>query len=144
MNKVGRNVDISNINIDEIEKWTQNNKHYKEFIKCQSILSLHNGAQMKEVCNVLGITRETVRLWKEQLRAGGLEKLLKKGKVGKRSKLTEQKLKELKKVLKHLPAKFNVEGEQWTGHSVMQFVQMKWELNISLRTAYKWLNKARQ
>jgi transposase-like protein len=33
---------------------------------------------MTEVCNVLGITREAVRLWKNQLRKEGLKGLLKK------------------------------------------------------------------
>ncbi len=38
---------------------------------------------MTEVCNVLNITREGVRLWKNQLRREGLKGLLKHKKAGK-------------------------------------------------------------
>ncbi len=76
MKKVGRKVDLSNINIKELELWMQSNKQSKDILKCQSIIALYRGVSMKEVCNVMGITREAVRLWKEQLRKGGLSELL--------------------------------------------------------------------
>ena len=92
-NKAGRPVDISGINIDEIETWMNSNKLIRKSLICQSIIALNNGVPMKEVCNVLGVTRESVRLWKGQLREEGIEGLLKEKKVGKRSKLNEMKKK---------------------------------------------------
>ena len=61
--KLGRPVDISGINIDEIEEWMHSNKMTRKAVICQSILSLYEGVSMNEVCNVLGVTRESVRLW---------------------------------------------------------------------------------
>ncbi|MCK5468795.1 MAG: helix-turn-helix domain-containing protein, partial [Cyclobacteriaceae bacterium] len=98
--KLGRPVDISGINIDEIEEWMHLNKMTRKTIICQSILSLNEGASMNEVCNVLGVTRESVRLWKEQLRQEGLTGLLKEKKVGKRSKLKEDNQRELKSMVR--------------------------------------------
>ena len=143
MKNKGRKVDLSNINISEIEGWVQSCNQSKAILKCHAIIALGKGAQMNEVCNVMGVTRETVRLWKEQLRKGGVKELLKKGKVGKRSKLTPLKLNELKKALKQPPEKFNLEGELWAGKSVRQYAQNKWGIQISLRTAHQWLNKAK-
>ena len=143
MKKIGRKVDISNINVNEIDVWMQTNKQSKDILKCQSIIALHKNVQMKEVCNVLGVTREAVRLWKEQLRKGGLKELLKKGKVGKRSRLTVLKLKELKKVIKQSPENHNLEGEKWKGSLVKQYAKKKWKIEISMRTAHQWLNKAK-
>jgi len=143
MKKAGRKVDISNINIKEIENWMQNCKQSKAVLKCQSIIALHKGAQMQEVCNVLGVTREAIRLWKEQLRTGGLTKLLKKGKVGKRSRLNAMKLRELKKAIKQSPINCDLEGKKWTGKLVKMYVQKKWKMEISMRTAHQWFNKAK-
>ena len=42
---------------------------------------------MQDVCAVLGITRETVRKWKEKLRQGGITNLLTEKKVGKTLKV---------------------------------------------------------
>ncbi|MCD4681615.1 MAG: hypothetical protein K8S00_14640 [Bacteroidales bacterium] len=143
MKKAGRKVDLTNINIKEIEDWIQKSNQSKTILKCHTILALHKGNQMKHVCNVMGVTRETVRLWKEQLRKGGVKELLKKGKVGKRSKLTPLKLNELKKAIKQLPENFDLEGKLWGGRLVMQYAQKKWKIQISIRTAYQWFNKAK-
>ena len=102
MNKTrtGRPVDISGININEIEEWMYSNKISRKILICQSIISLNNGAPMKDVCNVLGVTRESVRLWKKKFRQQGLQGVLKEKKVGKRSKLNMAKKEELKVIVK--------------------------------------------
>ena len=143
MKKVGRKVDISNINISEIADWMKNNKHSTNILKCQSIIALHKGVQMNQVCNVLGVTREAVRLWKEQLRAGGITLLIKKGKVGKRSRLNALKLQELKKAVRQSPQNYDFQEKTWTGSLVKQFAYKRWEIEISIRTAYQWLSKAK-
>ncbi len=143
MKKVGRKVDLSNININEINDWMKNNNQSNNILKCQSIISLYKGAQMQEVCNVFGITRETVRLWKKQLRKGGINELLKKGKVGKRSRLTDVKLATLKRVIKQPPQYSELEGEKWTGKLVKSYILKTWNMDINIRTAHQWFNKAK-
>ena len=142
--KAGRKVDLSDINIEEIEKWMKNNRQSFDIIKCQAIISLNKGAQMQEVCNVLGVTREAVRLWKKKLRKGGINELLKKGKVGKRSRLTAMKQIELKRVIKQPPENSELEGQKWTGKLVKSYVLKSWNMDINIRTAHQWLNKAKE
>jgi transposase len=89
--KIGRPVDLSGINISEIENWMYSNTISRKTIICQSIISLNNGTTMSNVCDVLGVTRETIRLWKEQFRKHGLQGVLKEKKLGKRSKLNAEK-----------------------------------------------------
>ena len=89
--KAGRPVDLNGINIYEIDNWMHTEKMVRKVIICKSIIALHNGVTMSEVCRVLGVTREGVRLWKEKLRTKGLEGVLRAGKVGKRSRLTPEK-----------------------------------------------------
>ena len=145
MNKkqTGRPVNLSGINIQEIDDWLNNNKIARKILICQSIIALDRGAKMTEVCNVLGITREGVRLWKNQVRKEGLKGLLKHRKVGKRSKLNQQKKNQLRKIIKKSPASQGYKNKKWTGLLIQDYVRKQWGLNISLRTAQLWLSKIR-
>ncbi len=140
-NKIGRPVDISGINIEEIEIWIGYNKLARKSLICQSIIALNNDVPMKEVCNVLGVTRESVRLWKDQLRREGLVGLLKEKKVGKRSKLNEKKKEELREIVRLSPKRQGYKTKKWTGLLVLDLVLKKWGFKISLRTAQLWLSK---
>jgi transposase len=137
--KVGRPVDISGINVVEIQNWLNSNKMARKILICQSIIALNRQIPMNEVCRVLGVTRESVRLWKEQLRKEGLNGLLKEKKPGKRSKLDEKKRKELKNITRISPKKQGYNKSKWTGLLIQDFVLKKWGFNISLRTAQLWL-----
>lgn len=141
--KVGHPVDLSGINITEIENWMCSNKFSRKILICQSIISLGNGVSMKDVCNVLGVTRESVRLWKEQFRQHGLQGVLKEKKVGKRSMLNADKKEELRKTVKLSPKRQGYKAKKWTGLLIQDFVLKKWKFKISLRTAYLWLSGTR-
>ncbi len=141
--KVGRPVDLAGINISEIEIWMCSNKISRKILICQSIISLNNGVSMNNVCNVLGVTRESVRLWKEQFREYGLQGVLKEKKVGKRSRLSEDRKKELKKIVKLSPKRQGYKTKKWTGLLIQSYVLKNWELKISLRTSQLWLSKVR-
>ena len=119
------------------------NKIARKALICQSIISLHNGAKMTDVCNVFNVTREGVRKWKNQFRKNGLSGLLKEKKVGKRSKLKETKKSELKKTIKKSPKELGYLNDKWTGMIVQDYVMKSWKLKISLRTAQLWLSKIR-
>ena len=142
-NTSGRPVDLSGIDISEIKDWMKSNNYVKNVIKCQSIISLDNENSMQNVCNVLGITRETVRLWKEQLRAKGLTGLLLKKKVGKRARIEVEKLQEIKKLIKQKPSKYGYEKKKWTGKLIVDYVKNKWNIKIGIRTAQLWLKQIR-
>lgn len=139
--KAGRPVDINGIDIYEIDNWMHKEKMARKVIICQSIIALNNGVTMSEVCRVLGVTREGVRLWKQKLRTKGLEGVLRSGKVGKRSRLTPEKIKEFKQILKKSPKLQGIEGEKWTGLKVRYLASQKWGLTIGLRTAQQWLSE---
>jgi transposase len=139
--KTGRPVDLSGINTYEIDKWMHSEAMVRKVVICQSIMALHKGVPMVEVCRVLGVTREGVRLWKEKFRTKGLEGVLREGKVGKRSRLTPEKVKEFKQILKKPPKLHGMEGRKWTGIKVKDLASQKWGMTISLRTAQAWLSK---
>jgi transposase len=141
--KVGRGVDLSGIDIEKIVDWMNNNKEGRNYIKCQSIVSLHNGNSMQDVCKVLGVTRETVRVWKEQLRKSGTTGLTSTKKTGKRSKIDDDKLQEIKRLMKQKPAKYGYEDKKWTGLIFADYLKKKWKIKIGIRAAQLWLRKIR-
>lgn len=145
MNKIqtGRPVDLSGINIEELDDWLNTYKMARKILICQAIIALDNGAKMTEVCNVLDVTREGVRLWKNQLRREGLRGLLKPRKVGKRSKLNQQRKNDLIKMIKKSPQKLGYKNKKWTGLLIQDYTKKAWGLVISLRTAQLWLSKIR-
>lgn len=142
-NKQGRHVDISGINIEEIKAHVKNNKLFRHFIKCHSFIALSNNVSMQEVCKVMGVTRESVRHWKEELRSKGVQGITSTKKVGKRSRLTDEKLNQLKKIVKQRPSKYGYEEKKWTGNIIRDYVAKNWNLNIGIRTAQIWLLKIR-
>ncbi len=144
MNKIqtGRPVDLSGINIQELYHWLNTDKLTRKILICQAIVALHKGAKMTEICSVLDITREGVRLWKNQLRRQGL-KGLRQGKVGKRSKLNQQRKNTLKKIIKKPPVAQGYKNKKWTGLLIQDYAKKQWGLDISLRTAQLWLSKVR-
>jgi len=145
MNKkqTGRPVDLSGIDIQELQNWIASNKLARKVLICQSFIALNKEAKMTEVCSVLNVTREGVRKWKNQLRKDGLTGLLKDKKVGKRSKLNQERMIELKKIIKKSPQKQGYKNNKWTGLLIQNYVCKSWKVNISLRTAQLWLSKIR-
>ena len=98
---------------------------------------------MQDVCAVFGVTRETVRKWKESLRQGGTVALLNKKKVGKRSKISSERQTELKHLIKQKPTKYGYDGKKWTGKILGDFLHKNWNINIGIRAAQLWLNQLR-
>jgi transposase len=146
MNKkqTGRPVDLSGINIQELHDWVKTNKSARKILICQAIIALDHGTKMTEICSVLDTTREGVRLWKNKLREEGLKGLLKERKVGKRSKLNQQRKSKLKKIIKKSPETHGYKNKKkWTGLLIQDYARKEWGLDVSLRTAQLWLSRIR-
>lgn len=139
----GRNVDLSGIDIKEIIDWIKSDNHAKGIIKCQLFIALNNGNSMQDVCAVFGVTRETVRKWKERLRQGGIAALLTEKKAGKRTKISVEKQRELKGLIKQKPAKYGYDNKKWTGVILKDFLKKNWNIKIEIRTAQLWLKQIR-
>ena len=139
----GRPVDLSGINIKEVIDWVNSDNRSKGIIKCQAIISLHNGNSMQNVCAIFGVTRETVRKWKGKLRQGGITVLLNEKKVGKRTKIGVEKQRKLKILIKQKPGKYGYDGKKWTALILQKFLLKKWNIKIGTRAAQLWLKQLR-
>jgi len=137
-NRPGKQVDISGINSQELICWIRQNKERWHGIKCQALIALCNGASVTEVCKVLNVTRESVRLWRISLQKGGLQGLVVSNKKGKRSALTEKIKKDLYEILNTEPQKLGYDYNKWTGKLICRYLKENWNIDIAIRTAQNW------
>jgi len=139
--KRGRKVNISRINSDVLRKWIQQDKTRRAAIKCQALISLANGVSVTDVCNVLNVTRESLRLWRERLKKEGTDGFIAHKNKGRKSYLTEEIKNDLKNAVLKMPKKFGYNEKYWDGKMVCRYLKEKWNIEISVRTAQSWLIK---
>ncbi|MBI4646410.1 MAG: helix-turn-helix domain-containing protein [Bacteroidia bacterium] len=139
--KKGRFVNITGINPKELSKWIHQDKSRWASIKCQALIALTNGVSVTEVCNVLNVTRESIRLWRERLKKEGPEGFIAHKNKGRKSYLTEEIKNDLQNVVLMPPKKLEYNEKYWDGRIVCQYLKKKWNIKISVRTAQNWLIK---
>ena len=139
--KKGRLVNISGINPDVLSKWIQQDKTRRAAIKCQALIALTKDVSVTEVCNVLNVTRESLRLWRERLKKEGPDGFITHKNKGRKSYLTEEIKNDLKNVVLKIPKKVGYEEKYWDGKTVCRYLKKKWNIKISVRTVQNWLIK---
>ncbi len=103
--------------------------------------ALSNGASVKEVCNVLNVTRESLRVWRNRLKSEGTQGLIAQKRKGKKSHLTIEVEDDLKNVILKSPVEFgyNYNEKYWNGKLIRSYLKKKWGIEIALRTVQNWL-----
>ena len=137
----GKPVDISSINVAELEQWIKDKPDRQIALKCHALLALTKNISVKVVCLVFGITRETLRQWRKQLSNEGIKGLeLKPGK-GKKTGLTDQIKADLKCQVLKTPSELGYKQAIWDGKLVCKYINDTYTQTIAVRTAQDWLNK---
>ncbi len=137
--KRGRKAITNSINEVELNEWIKLDLNRSAGIKCQALISLKNNVSVTNICKVLGVTRECVRLWRKTIEKDGPEGFIKYPKTGKTSGLTEEIKTLLKTVVVQSPEKLNYKQVIWDGKLVCRFLSDNKNVKISVRTAQNWL-----
>lgn len=141
MKRRGQPVDISAINIAELEKWIQQDGNRISAIKCQALISLAQNVSVESVCKVLGTTRETLRQWRKRIAKKGIQGLDIISGRGRKTGLTNKIRNDLKRVVLKPPMKSGYKQAIWDGKLVCKYLEEKHSLTIAIRTAQDWLAK---
>ena len=139
--KSGKPVDKSGINPKILKDWIQQDRTRWTAIKCQALIALTNDASVTEVCNVLDVTRESLRLWRERFKKEGMDGFITHKKKGKKSYLTLKIKNDLRKTVLKKPVKAGYNEKYWDGKLVRRYLIDKWGFEIAVRTAQNWLIK---
>ncbi|MBD3328474.1 hypothetical protein GF340_04180 [Candidatus Peregrinibacteria bacterium] len=141
-NNRGKPVDKSGIDPNVLNNWVQQDKARWDAVKCQALIALSKGVSVTDVCKVLGVTRESVRLWRICLKQKGLKGLVAPTKKGKVSKLTDHLKNDLRKVIYMDPRELGYsQNEHWTGKLLCKYLKEKWGVHIAVRTAQNWIKQ---
>ena len=141
MNKRGKPVDISAINIADLEEWIKSSPDRQSAIKCQALIAIAKGISVSTVCLVLNVTRETLSQWRKRLSSEGIICLCAKSGKGRKSGLTKEIQDDLKVQILKTPAELGFTQAIWDGKLVCKYISDKYSQSISVRTAQDWLIK---
>jgi DNA-binding GntR family transcriptional regulator len=84
---------------------------------------LRQGIHQAEVARRLGVHRQSVSRWAQQLERGGPNELKRAGRAGRRSRLSTEDLDRIKRGLKRGPQALGYENDVWTPARVAQLIE---------------------
>ena len=91
---------------------------------------------------MLNVTRESIRIWRNQFISQGINGLVSRYNAkGRKTYLTNDIKSNLQEILRQSPENLGYVQKQWDGKLVVQYLQIKWNVKISVRTAQNWINK---
>jgi transposase len=136
---VGRKAISDCINISELQEWIKKDINRLAGIKCQALISLKNNVSVNDICKVLGVSRESIRLWRKTIEKEGPDGFIIHPKTGRKKGLTEDIKTLLKTVIIESPEKYKFKQTVWDGKLVCKIIKEKMNIEISVRTAQYWL-----
>lgn len=142
--KRGRPIDKHNIDPKFLKNWIKNDRSRWAIIKCQALVSLAEGASVVEICRVMGVTRESLRIWRKVYRAEGPDGFVSHKRTGRKTKMTPEIKRLLKEMLAKSPQVSSLGGDRWTGKLVQEYLESRQDLKVSLRTALYWIKKIKK
>lgn len=137
----GKPVDISSINVAELQKWLKAEPERNIALKCQALIALAKGVSVKSVCIVLDISRESLSQWRKLVSNEGIIGFRQKSGRGRKSGLTKQIEEDLKVQLLKTPSELGYKQAIWNGKLVCKYLADKHSKIIAVRTAQDWLKK---
>lgn len=139
--KIGRKPNTEGINVGELKKWTADDEKKIAAIKCQALISLSLGNSVTEACRVFNVTRESIRIWRNIIQEKGPEGLISQSKRGRKSNLSVELKRDLKKVLAKPPHAIGYKANKWSGKVLCLYLKDQYGLKITNRTAQLWMKK---
>src|SRR5260370_13060093 len=112
-------------NFDELEK---------RRLKAAALLS--QGLTQSEVARRVGVHRESVSRWEEQLESGGRGALKKAGRAGRKPMLSETDLRRVEQGLKRGPEALGYEAGLWTAKRVAKLIEH--ECGVRYTAGHLW------
>ena len=97
---------------------------------------LRQGVPPAEVARRVGVHRQSVGRWAEQLQRGGLRALKKAGRAGRKPRLGSEDLRRIERGLKRGPQALGYETSLWTAWRVAHLIEE--ECGVHYHSAHAW------
>ena len=97
---------------------------------------LRQGVHSAEVARQVGVHRQSVSRWSQQLKQGGLRALKKAGRAGRRARLRQEDLRRIERGLKRGPEALGYETSLWTSWRVAHLIEQ--ECGVKYHASQAW------
>jgi len=97
---------------------------------------LRRGVPQAEVARRVGVHRQSVSRWAEQLKQGGMQALKQTGRAGRRPRLCPDDLRRVERGLKRGPQALGYETGLWTAWRVAHLIEQ--ECGVKYHTSQAW------
>ena len=109
--------------------------------RVQGARLLRSGVHPAEVARRVGVSRQSVMRWQQQLKAGGLKQISKVGKRGRPSQLSPTQLAELERILKAGSVAAGYANEMWTLDRIRALVQVRFNVHFASSSMWALLSR---
>ncbi len=100
-----------------------------------------DGLSKKEISRRLMLGKNTVYRWVKRANEEGIDGLKDKEGRGRKMKLKENELKELKKIMKKKPSEVGCFGDEWTGKMLGVYIKKEFEVEYKKSNLHEILKK---
>lgn len=109
--------------------------------RLHGVLLVAQGMSCRQVARLLGDAPRTVQLWVHRFETGGLVGLLEGERPGRPSRLAEQQMHELGRVLRGSPADVRMGTHLWDGKTLAAFIEREYGVGLSVRQCQRLFSK---
>lgn len=101
--------------------------------RLHAIILVAQGLSGHEVARLLGDSPRTVAYWVSRFIDEGLAGLIEIERPGRPSRLSEDQLEEIDRVLRASPSEYGLTGNLWDGKTLSAFIKKQWGVTLGVR-----------
>lgn len=110
-------------------------------LKIAALLLSVEGQRPGWICEVLGVSRQSLNVWIHQVNEQGLAALKPKSRPGRPARLTSRIRKQLEVDLERSPQNVGLNRAQWDGPTLARYLKQRFGIKMTVRQAQRWMHQ---
>lgn len=135
-------IQVTKLSASQIEALLKSKEEYKIATRLVCMLQIAKGGSSRQAQELLLLSHNQICLWVKRLNKEGIKGLYNKPKPGRKSRISQEQLKELKKVVTtKTPHDYHYNTAIWTAPLIVKWLKKRWNLSYSDDAVYILLKK---
>jgi len=140
---MGRKVkQLKNYSTEQVETLIESDLNYRTGVKLYAILQLSRGHSSRDLAGFFRTSFKQICNWADRFDAEGVTGLHLKAGRGRRSRLTEEQVRQLQDDLSKSPGEFGFDSAVWTGQLIGEHISAKFQVDYTKSAVYNLMRKA--
>ena len=133
---------LSKISASQIEALLKSKEEYKIATRLVCLLQIAKGGSSRQAQELLLLSHNQICLWVKRLNKEGIKGLYDKPRPGRKSRISQEQLKQLKKIVTtKKPCDYHYNTAIWTAPLLVKWLKQHWNLSYSDDAVYILLKK---